>query len=97
MPTQRKAKPATRAKERNGACKLRKPQARKNPRWWRATSAPGCLPDMERQARHREHAVLDAAKQFEGDVRRARPATVDDRVQQRLHFIPGDLGDRTVT
>jgi hypothetical protein len=58
MPTQRKPKPATRAKERNGACKLRKPQARKNRRWCRVTSAPGCLPDMERQARHRERAVL---------------------------------------
>ena len=59
MPTQRKPKPATRAKERNGACKLRKPQARKNHPWRRATS--GCLPEMERQARHRERAVLPPA------------------------------------
>ncbi len=56
MPTQRKPKPATRAKERNGACKLRKPQARKNRHLRRATSAP-----MERQARHRERAVLPPA------------------------------------
>ena len=49
MPTQRKPKPATRAKERNGACKLRKPQARKNRPLQRVTSASGGLPEMERQ------------------------------------------------
>src|SRR5262245_14855477 len=64
MPTQRKPKPAARAKERDGACKLRRPQARKRvdrPSRGRAATAPGCLPEMARQARHRERAVLPPA------------------------------------
>jgi hypothetical protein len=52
VPTQRKPKPAARAKERDGACKRRKPQARKNRPWRRATSALGC---------HQERAVLPPA------------------------------------
>lgn len=61
MPTQRKPKPVVRAKQRDGACKLRKPQARNNLTRRRATSAFVCLPEMERQAQHRQRAVLPPA------------------------------------
>jgi hypothetical protein len=69
MPSRRKPKPAARAKEREGARKPRKPQARKSadrPLRRAAPSAPGLLPEMERQARHRDRrAVLPPASQAE--------------------------------
>jgi len=63
MPTRRKTKPAARAKERKreGARKLRKPQARKSadrPLRRAASSAPGLLPEMERRARHRDRRAV---------------------------------------
>src|SRR6478672_5617764 len=61
-------KPAARAKEREGG-KPRKPQSRKSadrPLRRAAPSAPGLLPEMERQARHRDRrAVLPPASQAE--------------------------------
>jgi hypothetical protein len=79
MPSRRKPKPAARAKERvephfggrkrEGARKPRKPQALKSadrPLRRAASSAPGLLPEMERQARHRDRrAVLPPASQGE--------------------------------
>jgi hypothetical protein len=69
MPSRRKPKPATSAKEREGPGKPRKPQARKSAnRSLRraASSAPGLVPEMERQARQRDQlAVLPPASQGE--------------------------------
>jgi hypothetical protein len=69
MPMRRKTKPAARAKEREGARKPRKPQARKSadrPLRRATPSAPGLLPEMERQARHRHQlAVLPPTSQGE--------------------------------
>jgi hypothetical protein len=69
MPSRRKPKPAERAKEREGACKPRKPQARKSahrPLRRAPPSAPVLLAEMERQARHRDRrAVVPPASQGE--------------------------------
>ena len=63
MPSRRKPKPAASPKARNAAPKVLKPQARKRADrpLRRAASAPGCLREMERQARQRERATLSPA------------------------------------
>jgi len=61
MPSRRKPKPAASAKEREGARKPRKPQARKSanrPLRRAAAATPGLLPKMERQARQRDRRVV---------------------------------------